>query len=230
MSVPDDSGGPLADRGARERAAIIKAAHRLIGAGARPASIEDILRLAGVNRRIFYRHFASKDDLVLAMQAQAGESVLRRLRAVTAAAPDPTSAVVAWIGEYLAIGWDERRAREGRTFLSSEAGLTAGMAGALEETYTRHRRVLADALARGRSDGSLDCERPESVAFAIHAVVLRHLETRGRGHLDLPYADVCDDIVGLFLTALTASPKSRDAGGERHPPALGDLAHHNPRH
>lgn len=213
MSEPDDSGGPPPDRGARERAAIVKAAHRLIGAGSRPASIEDILRLAGVNRRIFYRHFASKDDLVLAMQAQAGESVLRRLRAVTAAAADPSSAVVAWIEEYLGIGWDERRARDGQTFLSSEAGLTADMAGALEETYTRHRRVLADVLDRGRRDGSLHCERPESVAFAIHAVVLRHLETRGRGHLDLPYTDVRDDIVGLFLTALTGTHGPRDAGG-----------------
>src|SRR5690606_8869852 len=87
------------------------------------------------------------------------------------AAADPAAAVVAWIEEYLGIGWDERRARDGRTFLSPEVGLTTGIAGALEETYARHRQVVADVLARGREDGSLPGARPERDAFAIHAVV-----------------------------------------------------------
>ncbi len=202
--VSTGSAESLAERAERERASIIRAAHRLIGReGTRSTSIEDILRLAGVNRRIFYRHFDSKDDLILAMQAQASETVLRRLHTAVRAAADPAAAVVAWIEEYLGIGWDERRARDGRTFLSPEVGLTTGIAGALEETYARHRQVVADVLARGREDGSLPGARPERDAFAIHAVVLRHLETRIRGHLDLPYAEVRNDVVDLFMTTLT---------------------------
>src|ERR1700746_2508597 len=85
-------------RAARERAAIIRAAHRLIGAatgGTTP--IEGILRGAGVNRRTFYSHCPSKDALVLAMQHEEGELVREALWTATARAPDGRAAVVTWI-------------------------------------------------------------------------------------------------------------------------------------
>jgi AcrR family transcriptional regulator len=211
MSVPTGVAAPLTEQAKQERGSIIRAAHRLIGRdGTRSTSIQDILQLAGVNRRIFYRHFDSKDDLVLAMQAQASETVLRALRAATNAAADPAAAVVAWIEQYLGIGWDDHRSRDGRTFLSPEVGLTAGIAGALEDTYARHRQILADVLTRGQEDRSLPGARPESDAFAIHAVVLRHLEARIRGHLDLPYTRVRDDVVDLFLAALVSRTGGRE--------------------
>src|ERR1700691_4143889 len=116
-------------RAERERTAIIRAAHRLIGHSAGGATpIEDILRAAGVNRRTFYRHFPSKDALVLAMQQEAGELVSEALHAATGRAADGRAAVLAWIEEFLSIGWDARRLREGRTFLAPEGGLVAGIA------------------------------------------------------------------------------------------------------
>src|ERR1700749_344408 len=76
-------------RAERERTAIIRAAHRLIGHSAGGTTpIEDILRGAGVNRRTFYRHFPSKDALVLAMQHEAGELVHEALRSATGRAAD----------------------------------------------------------------------------------------------------------------------------------------------
>src|ERR1700733_1891500 len=116
-------------RDARERAAIIRAAHRLIGGGAGGTTpIEDILRGAGVNRRTFYSHFPSKDALVLAMQHEAGELVREALWSATAQTADGRAAVLAWIEEFLSIGWDARRLGEGRTFLAPEVGLVAGVA------------------------------------------------------------------------------------------------------
>src|ERR1700749_2546099 len=74
LAAPDTADAD--SRAARERAAIIRAAHRLIGGGRGGTTpIEDILRGAGVNRRTFYSHFPSKDALVLAMQHEAGELV-----------------------------------------------------------------------------------------------------------------------------------------------------------
>src|ERR1700684_1845517 len=96
-------------RAERERTAIIRAAHRLIGHSAGgTTSIEDILRAAGVNRRTFYRHFPSKDALVLAMQHEAGELVREALWSATAGAANGRAAVLAWIEEFLSIGWDTR--------------------------------------------------------------------------------------------------------------------------
>jgi AcrR family transcriptional regulator len=191
-------------RAARERAAIIRAAHRLMGAGTGGTTpIEDILRGAGVNRRTFYRHFSSKDALVLAMQHEAGELVRESLWSATDRAADGHAAVVAWIEEFLSIGWDTRRLREGRTFLAPEVGLVAGVAAAMEDIHARHRSVLEAALRRARADQTLPAVTPERDAFAIHAVVLRCLEMRARGRLDRTYLAVRDEIVGLFLPPLT---------------------------
>src|ERR1700728_3076679 len=187
-------------RAERERTAIIRAAHRLIGhraGGMTP--IEDILRAAGVNRRTFYRHFPSKDALVLAMQQEAGELVSEALRAATGRAADGRAAVLAWIEEFLTIGWDAPRLREGRTFLAPEVGLVAVIATAMEDIHARHRAVLEAALRRALTDRTLPSAAPERDAFAIHAVVLRCLEMRARGRLNRSYQAARDEITGLFL-------------------------------
>jgi AcrR family transcriptional regulator len=193
--------GTAADpRAGRERAAIIGAAHRLIGHGTGGTTpVEEILRAAAVNRRTFYRHFPSKDALLLAMQDEAGELVREALWSATARAADGRAAVTAWIEEFLSVGWDTRRLREGRTFLAPEVGLVAGIAAALEDIHARHRAVLEAALRRARLDRTLPAAVPERDAFAIHAVVLRCLEMRARSRLDRPYQEVRDEITGLLL-------------------------------
>jgi AcrR family transcriptional regulator len=207
MSQPESQVGLAAvatddgpSRAERERTAIIRAAHRLIGQSAGGSTpIEDILRAAGVNRRTFYHHFPSKDALVLAMQHEAGELVREALRSATGQAADGRAAVLAWIEEFLSIGWDTRRLREGRTFLAPEVGLVAGIATAMEDIHARHRAVLEAGLRRALTDRTLPSAVPERDAFAIHAVVLRCLEMRARGRLDLPYQAARDEITGLFL-------------------------------
>jgi AcrR family transcriptional regulator len=192
--------GDAQPRAERERTAIIRAAHRLIGQSAGgTTSIEDILRAAGVNRRTFYRHFPSKDALVLAMQREAGDLVREALRSATGRAADGRAAVLAWIEEFLSIGWDTRRLREGRTFLAPEVGLVAGVATAMEDIHARHRSVLEAALRRALTDLTLPAAVPERDAFAIHAVVLRYLEMRARGRLNLSYNEARDEITALFL-------------------------------
>ena len=198
LAVPDT--GDAEARAERERTAIIRAAHRLIGRGTGGTTpIEDILRGAGVNRRTFYRHFPSKDALLLAMQHEAGELVREALWSATGRAADGRAAVLAWIEEFLSIGWDTRRLREGRTFLAPEVGLVAGIAAAMEDIHARHRAVLEAALRRALTDRTVPAAAPGRDAFAIHAVVLRCLEMRARGRLDLPYQAAYEEIIGLFL-------------------------------
>jgi AcrR family transcriptional regulator len=188
----------------------MRAAYRLISqdaSGPTPissTSIENILRTAGVNRRVFYRHFASKDDLIIAMQEWAGELILADLQKAVAATASPAAAVAAWIEDYLSIGWQEERFRDALAFMSSDFISAPGIAAALEVTYARHRGVLADALAAGLADGSLPNAQPELDAFAIHAVAVRHLEARIRGRRDNDFHEVRDQVVALMLTALCA--------------------------
>ncbi len=191
-----------------ERDAIMRAAYRLISRGTTSTtagtSIEKILQAAGVNRRIFYRHFASKDDLIIAMQEWAGELILVDLQKTVATAQTPAAAVATWIEHYLSIGWQETRFRDALAFMSTEVAGAPGIGAGLEATYARHREVLTAALTEGLADGSLPNVRPELDSFAIHAVAVRHLEARIRGRLDTDFDDVRDQVIELMLTGLTA--------------------------
>jgi AcrR family transcriptional regulator len=185
----------------------LRAAAQLIGQHPdRQATIEDVLRAAGINRRIFYRHFRSKDELVMAMLERAGHIVEAGLSEIVAASPDPAKAVTSYVEYVLGIGWDESRAREGRAFLSPEVGMTTGIAAALEAVYSRHRAILREVLAHGLADGSLPAAVPDRDAFAIHAVLIRYLEVRVRGQLELELADAIKAVTSLFVPALGGLP------------------------
>lgn len=192
-----------------ERDAIMRAAYRLISRGSTSAtastSIEKILHAAGVNRRIFYRHFASKDDLIIAMQEWAGELILTDLEKAVGAASTPTAAIAAWIEQYLSIGWQETRFRDALAFMSTEVAGAPGIGAGLEATYARHREVLTAALRDGLADGSLPNARPELDSFAIHAIAVRHLEARIRGRLDTDFDEVRDQVTRLILTGISAA-------------------------
>lgn len=200
-----------------ERDAIVRAAYRLISSGTTSTtagtSIEKILRAAGVNRRIFYRHFASKDHLIIAMQEWAGELILADLHKAVAAAATPSAAVAAWIEDYLSIGWRETRFRDAMAFMSSEVAGVPGIGVGLEATYARHREVLTAALAAGLADGTLPNARPELDAFAIHAIAVRHVEARIRGRMHTDFTEVRDQVVGLVLTGLSAPAVHVDPAG-----------------
>jgi AcrR family transcriptional regulator len=191
-----------------DRDAIMRAAYRLISdsttSTAASTSIERILQSAGVNRRIFYRHFACKDDLIIAMQAWAGDLIMADLQKAVAATDTPAGAVAAWIEHYLSIGWQKARFRDALAFMSAEVTGAPGIAAALEVTYARHREPLIDALVAGLADGTLPNARPELDSFAIHAVTVRHLEARIRGRLNTDFREVRDQVVALMLTGLTA--------------------------
>jgi AcrR family transcriptional regulator len=200
-----------------DRDAIMRAAYRLISdsttSTAASTSIERILQSAGVNRRIFYRHFACKDDLIIAMQAWAGDLIMADLQKAVAATDTPAGAVAAWIEHYLSIGWQKARFRDALAFMSAEVTGAPGIAAALEVTYARHREPLIDALVAGLADGTLPNARPELDSFAIHAVTVRHLEARIRGRLNTDFREVRDQVVALMLTGLTAPTVHPDPAG-----------------
>ena len=92
------------------------------------------------------------------MQHEAGELVREALWSATARAADGRAAVLAWIEEFLSIGWDTRRLREGRTFLAPEVGLVAGVATAMEDIHAGHRAMRGSPSTAPSPTGQ--CPRP----------------------------------------------------------------------
>jgi len=64
--------------------------------------VSDVVRTAGMSSRSFYDHFASKEDLLIALIHETGSEILAELEQVFATEPDPVARVDRALDAYLA--------------------------------------------------------------------------------------------------------------------------------
>ncbi|HEX9177422.1 TetR/AcrR family transcriptional regulator [Mycobacterium sp.] len=158
-----------------ERADIIDAAYACLSSPhPGPVSVAAILDAAGLSTRAFYRHFASKDELFLAMLKRDSEAVTRRLRKLAQETPGgPVAQLRAWIDCLLGLAYHPRMRAHVVVLDSDEVRVAKGYREASAELRADRERVLADILRRGCDDGSFPLAEPDRDAAAIHAVVDR---------------------------------------------------------
>jgi AcrR family transcriptional regulator len=98
-----------------ERAALVAAGLTVLrGQGTEGLTVADVLAEAGLSTRAFYRHFDSKDALVLAIYAHDAHVARERLQKRVLEADSPVAALEVWIDETLGLAFDTRRARRTR--------------------------------------------------------------------------------------------------------------------
>ncbi len=137
-------------------------------------SVAAILDTAGLSTRAFYRHFASKDELFLAMLKRDSDSVARRLARLADETPGgPPAQLRAWIDYLLGLAYHPRRRAHVVVLGSDEVLVAKGYREASTQLRADRERILADILRRGRDDGSFPLAEPDRDAAAIHAVVDR---------------------------------------------------------
>src|SRR5215203_2983182 len=115
------------DKHQAEERAITRAAYRLISQlDTEPLAVQDILAETGLSTRAFYRHFTSKDDLIISMYRADSQREMSLLCTKLAAANSPVAAVEAWIRHWLAIIYDRKVAKHFRALWSTEARALPG--------------------------------------------------------------------------------------------------------
>lgn len=155
-----------------ERELILEAAYAALRDQGGELTVAHVLANAGVSTRSFYRHFATKDELLCAMYRRDSESVARRLQRRVVDATSPAEAVELWIGEIFSFVRDARRA-ERVAVLGSIAGSRAD--GAEREAAHARRLLVAPlrtAIERGIEGRSFVAADAASVADLVAAVVL----------------------------------------------------------
>lgn len=168
----------------RERAHLLRAALAVMRRnGYANANITDILAQAQISTRAFYRHFASKDDLLIALFRDIAEKTRLRLEARISDAETPAAQLLAWIDEILDMGYDTRR-RVSRLFAAD--AVQAALADAGHEAAARLYAPLQEVLAAGAASGVFPTCDPVADAGSIHAIVWRLFDDaiRGRAGLD----------------------------------------------
>jgi AcrR family transcriptional regulator len=173
--------------------------------GVRGLSIAAVLERAGLSTRAFYRHFASKDELVAAVFLQTARIEKRRLRRRMAAATTEIEAVAAWVDGRLDLAFDEDIGLDLRRLSLEAQSQTLASPALIQPAYAEMLVPLIEALQRGLRSGVFRDVEPVSGAQFIHGVVWVGIDrqwTTGEGERD----ELRQRILHFVLRGLGAQP------------------------
>jgi AcrR family transcriptional regulator len=178
-------------------------------------TVRDVLAQANLGTRAFYRHFASKDELVLAMFTRAAAEEAERLKRRMAPATDPRAAVIAWIDGRLDLAFD-RRIAANLQYLSTEAQLRRRETPAeLQLAFDLMLAPLIEQLRMGQERGLFTEVNPEPDARSIHDVVWGVVEAHWSGFPQRK-REARDRVVRFCLQAIGSSVDSSESQDVRH--------------
>jgi AcrR family transcriptional regulator len=191
---PQDSGDEV------ER--LVGAARKLLQSGdGSDFKLNVILNEAGLGTRAFYRHFASKDELALAVFATEAEREARRIERRIKDSRNPIEGVVAWIDARLELGFNQKLASSLRPLTEAATNASHQFPRQLEQIYNRELEPLVAQLASGVADGSYRNVEPVLGAKAIYHVVSGVVEERWAG-ISLPRRETREGVVRFCLSGL----------------------------
>lgn len=169
-------------------------------------TVNDVLAEAGLSTRAFYRNFASKDELVLAVFEHDSRRSLERLRDAVGAKRSPRTGFEAWLDETLALVFDPRRARRTQTLWAEGSRLRREFPEEFDRIVAGQLAPLVEVLQRGRDDGTFPTTHPEDDARSIHALVWNLVERHLGGAEKLTRKQVREHVLRFCLSALGARP------------------------
>ncbi len=160
---------------AEQRRAELLAAGRalFLAKGIAATSLDDVTQRAGVSKGLFYLYFASKEDLVLALQEQFSREVAERMGAAAATQADWPARLDACV---LAGFECYRELHDLHEILFHHAH-------AARPDPALATLVIRDLLAAGVAAGALDVSDPEATAVLCYAS-MHAFDLRGHGGPD----------------------------------------------
>ena len=190
------------DSGAAEIRALVDATFDVIAAtGSLDPPIRDIFDAAHLGRQVFYRHFRSKDELLLVVLDESRHIVASYLAKRIAKVEGARAKLRAWIDGVLRQAQEPEAARRTRPFALTGRRLEAQF----PEQYARSQLVLTQLLSEvirdGLDEGVFASRDPEQDAQIIYDAVFmrqnRHLLLR-----TVPTRQAGDDLHDFALRAL----------------------------
>jgi AcrR family transcriptional regulator len=134
--------------------------------------VADVVRRAQLSNKAFYRHFKSKEELLLAVLEEGMQQRVAEFEKRMAAASTARGRVEAWIEGVLVQATDPEEARAARPMYVYQARLADNLGDQLWETRERLFRPLVEALRAGFESGELPDIDPERDADAIQYLCL----------------------------------------------------------
>lgn len=166
-----------AESGPAERQRLLEAALAVIREDGAPGlRVDDVLSRAGLGTRAFYRHFESKDRLVLEVFAAAARAEAERLRQRMPRDPDPVAGVTAWIDGRLDLAFDAG-VQSDLQFVSRQAqALNAVSPETMSAVHGAMLAPLIEQIEHGVEAGVFAGVDPVAAALNIDAVTWARIE------------------------------------------------------
>ena len=157
---------------------LIHAAWEVLGrTGFEGFKVASVIRAAGSSTKGFYRHFASKDEMLLALLVDETERASARFAARVAATSSPLEALEMWISTMIGAAGRPDLAARARLF-ASLGQISANFPGQVLATRQPMLAPLIDALSAGLRAGTMPLADPLADAPLIMSLcggVLRDL-------------------------------------------------------
>lgn len=182
---------------------IVEATYRVIEqTGSFDPGLRDILKESGLSTQAFYKHFRSKDELLLLLLDDGRRKMLGYLEHRMQKASSPAARVRAWIEGVLAQAANPEAAARTRPFLANRDRLAERFPAQQQASVDRLVDLLAgaiEALPRGKRDA----RRARRDAQAIYDVTFGALHTH-LTHGTRPAPAELEHVVGFCLDAVGA--------------------------
>jgi AcrR family transcriptional regulator len=194
---------------ASQRTRLLEAVGRAVAErGYAAATIDDVVRRAGVSKKTFYEHFADKQDCFLAAYEAASEELLERVREAHATHDDWLERTRAGVRAYLR--WLAAEPALARVFLIEVAAAGPQALERRERLRDRYAELIRER--RFQAQPRLPIEIFHAVVAAVDDVVVRHI--RESGAEDLPSLE---PVLVYLQTALLAGPEAAAQSAELEP-------------
>ncbi|MDO8390387.1 MAG: TetR/AcrR family transcriptional regulator [Actinomycetota bacterium] len=170
--------------------------------------VERVMKEAGVSARTFYRYFADKDELLLALMCDEMARSSRYLTAAVAEGATCADKVRAWITAVIGAADDPRRSARARLF-SSQQPMTRKYPAELAESTAMLTAPLRAALEQGAASGEFpfaDAERDTELIYSLTGGEMTGALT---AHPQHSTAERIDATVAFVLRSLGVPPRER---------------------
>ncbi len=193
------------DVAADEIARIVEAAYKVIErSGTVDPRVRDILAEAGLSTQAFYRHFPSKDDLLLVLLDDGRRRLRNYLQHRMEKATDPAARIRAWIEGVMAQAVDPAAAARTRPFISNLGRLTEQHPEQQQESVNTIVALLVAAVEEAMEAGTASSPDPGADALAIYHLTTGTMTSHVLARTT-PTQDETDLLVSFALRALDIS-------------------------
>jgi AcrR family transcriptional regulator len=138
--------------------------------------VGEVVREAGLSNQVFYRHFRSKDEFLLAVLDDGVRELVGYLEHRTASGASPRKRVRRWLKGILAQAQDPEAAAATRPFVIPQARLAERFPEEIDASIRRLIAPLEAAIAEGAESGELVSADPARDARMLYDIALAWLQ------------------------------------------------------